>query len=336
MEKQKNSDDQAIFHYGTAELSARTIAGLIAFFSLLNIMFAGNIMNIWWIDMRFLHPVLAWFLVLAGGILFGAFAILGSRRARLRWCTLSVSLVYLAVAAANCINYYLLLAGGIITTSFPVPFSILVTFAMLLVAAVTILKPRRKKPLRRPLSKAIVLLVIMCVITPFAQMYCFGKTDYRRPADAIVVFGAGVHADGSLSIALADRMKTAVELYRNGLAETLIVSGGPGTGQVHETEAMAGFAASCGVDPDDIIPDAQGVNTRNTIKNTERILSGIKARRVMAVSHAYHLPRIKMTYQQAGMDVYTVPARESYFLNRMPYYMAREAIALWAYYLFLS
>jgi hypothetical protein len=31
--------------------------------------------------------------------------------------------------------------------------------------------------------------------------------------------------------------------------------------------------------------------------------------------------------------VYTVPARESYTLTAMPYFVARETIALWVYYL---
>jgi hypothetical protein len=55
-------------------------------------------------------------------------------------------------------------------------------------------------------------------------------------------------------------------------------------------------------------------------------------RRVLAVSHFYHLPRIKLSYQRAGFEVYTVPARQKYLLSQMPYNMAREVAAFWAYY----
>jgi hypothetical protein len=51
------------------------------------------------------------------------------------------------------------------------------------------------------------------------------------------------------------------------------------------------------------------------------------------VSHFYHLPRIKLAYQRAGMEVRTVPARETYILAQIPYSMAREVVALWVYYL---
>jgi hypothetical protein len=48
----------------------------------------------------------------------------------------------------------------------------------------------------------------------------------------------------------------------------------------------------------------------------------------------YHLPRIKMCYQRAGVEVFTVPAKESRLLRDRGFYMmAREIAAVWAYYL---
>ncbi len=54
--------------------------------------------------------------------------------------------------------------------------------------------------------------------------------------------------------------------------------------------------------------------------------------RVLAVSHAYHLPRVKLAYRRQGWDVYTVPARETRTLRQMPFLTVREVAALWAYY----
>jgi uncharacterized SAM-binding protein YcdF (DUF218 family) len=96
---------------------------------------------------------------------------------------------------------------------------------------------------------------------------------------------------------------------------------------------MKALALRMGVPEQDILTDAKGVNTRATVQNTEKIFSVLHASRVLVVSHFYHLPRIKMSYQRTGWDVYTVPARESYTLRLMPYFMAREVAALWVYYL---
>ena len=53
---------------------------------------------------------------------------------------------------------------------------------------------------------------------------------------------------------------------------------------------------------------------------------------MLAVSHFYHLPRIKLEYQRYGVDVLTVPAHEQRRLRRLPFFIAREVVAIWAYY----
>lgn len=177
----------------------------------------------------------------------------------------------------------------------------------------------------------------MCIacfgLFPMALMLFFGNTDYRRPADAIVVFGARAYDDGRLSDALEDRMRTACELYRAGLARKLVVSGGPGDGDIHETEAMRRYAIEHGVAAEDIFMDADGLNTAATVRNTVPLFREWQVQRVLAVSHFYHLPRIKLAYQRAGFEVYTVPARQNHWLSQIPYNIAREVAAFWVYYL---
>ncbi len=164
-------------------------------------------------------------------------------------------------------------------------------------------------------------------------MLFFGNTDYRRPADAVVVFGARAYKDGRLSDALQDRIRTACELYRAGLAKRLVLSGGPGDGPVTEAEAMRNYALSHGVRAEDIFIDNQGVNTEATVRNTAPLFQQWHAKRVLAVSHFYHLPRVKLAYQRAGVEVCTVPARQGRLLGQIPFNMAREVAAFWDYYL---
>jgi uncharacterized SAM-binding protein YcdF (DUF218 family) len=233
------------------------------------------------------------------------------------------------------VTFYVLLARGTIGAGFPVAFSLLVSLALLVVLfglGVT----RTRSFCKKGQSGKIVFAMTFaaCLVGfPLAQMFCFGKTDYRRRADAIVVFGARVYADGRCSDALSDRVRTGCRLYLDGLAERLILSGGPGDGEIHETEAMRRMAVGLGVPAEAIVLDEKGVNTQATVKNTCEIFQHLGIKRVVAVSHFYHLPRIKMTYQRRGWEVYTVPARESYLLTEMPKYVLREVAALWVYYL---
>ncbi len=54
---------------------------------------------------------------------------------------------------------------------------------------------------------------------------------------------------------------------------------------------------------------------------------------MLVVSHFYHLPRIKMCYQQQGREVYTVPAKASRPIARTPLFVLREVPAFWVYWL---
>ncbi|HET6345093.1 MAG TPA: YdcF family protein, partial [Myxococcota bacterium] len=148
------------------------------------------------------------------------------------------------------------------------------------------------------------------------------------PAAAILVFGARAYADGRPSDALSDRVRAAAALYHQGLAPLVIMSGGPGDGATHETQAMRALAQSLGVPADRIILDEHGLNTRASIRNCRHFGAGP----LLAVSHSYHLPRIKLEADRAGVPVYTVPAPQGRPLRKLPLFVARETVAWWWYY----
>lgn len=91
------------------------------------------------------------------------------------------------------------------------------------------------------------------------------------------------------------------------------------------------MAVSLGVRSEDILLDPTGVNTQKTVRGTVPLLVALGCRRVLAVSHFYHLPRVKLAHRHAGLEVYTVPAQESRGLLQMPWLVAREVVALWTY-----
>ena len=318
---------------------ARGLAFFLGAFSLLNVL--GDLLspgfdaNHWWIDLRPIHSPAADIFLAASAVLLIAYSIRPVLSAERRILTYAFLGALLLVTCWNAVTFYVLIIRRAIRSGFPVAFSIFVggAIATVLISLGEQKKARRKKAGTRSTITSVVTVLICLVGFPFAQMFCFGRTDYRRPADAIVVFGARVYANGRVSDALADRVRTGCELYRDGLARRIIFSGGPGDGDVHETEAMRAMALKLGVPAQAIILDTAGLNTRATVTNTCSMFKDHGIRRVLAVSHFYHLPRIKMSYQRQDLDVYTVPAKESYTLTAMPYFIARETAALWVYYL---
>jgi len=315
----------------------RGIAGFLGTFTLVNLLgemfFRGFDANIWWIDLRAFPPVLR-----ALTLLFGAVSLLvfsqrpiWIARARLPFC-LSAGVLALA-ALVNAITFYVLLIDHRINSSVPVPLSLLITSALVIVVwKISVVRHRPRKE-NRDIWKAFASFATCLIVFPLAQVFFFGQTDYRRPADAVVVFGARAYANGTPSGMLADRVATACELYRKGLVRTLIFSGGPGDGPVDEPHAMRQLALQLGVPDQAILLDPDGLNTEATARNTRSIFDQIGARRILAVSHGYHLPRIKLSYQRVGIDVLTVPARERTKIPSRSFAVSREVAALWVYYL---
>jgi len=322
--------------FGAHRVLARGLALFIGGFALLNIL--GGLRsahfdaNLWWIDLRALPPVIATPLLVVSSICLLGFAVWPPRSIWGRGLTLVCVGVLGAVAVANTAQFYALFSRGAVKPGVPIPLSLLVSAGLALILVAVWRGPELKRSTRNLLGTMAVAFTCLAIF-PLAQMFFFGKTDYRRPADAAVVLGARVYADGRLSDALADRVRTACQLYQEGLVRKLIFSGGPGDGSIHETEGMKRMAMGLGVRAEDIWLDKEGLNTRATVRNTGAVLAQWQASRVLVISHAYHLPRVKLAYQRAGWDVFTVPAKESYLLRQMPYNMAREVAALWVYYL---
>jgi uncharacterized SAM-binding protein YcdF (DUF218 family) len=311
---------------------ARGIALFIGLFALLNVLAAFRHAafdgNEWWIDLRALPIIVSRTTIAALATLLAAWAIRPRMSATRTALTVSFLLLGIAVVLFNVITFYRLKATGVIATPVPAPFSILVA---LVLAAVLWRAARRTSNLSFPW--AAVSFVACAIAFPLAQTLAFGLTDYRRPADAILVLGARAYANGVPSDALEDRVLTAIELYKQGLAPRLIFSGGPGDGAWTEAAVMRRIAIKKGIPESAITLDDQGLTTDVSVRNTARLLAGTTNPRVLAVSHAWHLPRVKLRCERECLAAYTVPADErGQVLRKTPFLIAREVPALWLYY----
>jgi len=250
---------------------------------------------------------------------------LASKSSRLAAAMVALAL---GISILNVVQFYRLLWVGWISTSFPVPLSLFIGGLLGLILY------RLLKRTEADSGYGLAFLNFACALAlfPMAQMLFFGTTDYSRKADAIVVFGARTYADGRPSDALKDRVRTACDLYKAGLAPTIVMSGGPGEGAIHETEAMRNYAILKGVPARDIVLDKTGLNTAATMHNMDELARSRGWHRMLAVSHGYHLPRVKLASQRHGLTVFTVPARSPQFLAKLPFFMARETAGWWVYF----
>ncbi len=155
-----------------------------------------------------------------------------------------------------------------------------------------------------------------------SRAYAVADAPTRRVA---IVFGAGLWRDGSPTPVLEDRVTTAVELYRAGKVEKLLLSGDNRFVHYNEPAAMQRLAISLGVPERDIVLDYAGRRTYDTCYRAGAIFG---VRQAILVTQAFHLPRAVYTCNRLGVEAVGVCAdRRVYEPFSMLYWNVRELLA---------
>jgi len=127
---------------------------------------------------------------------------------------------------------------------------------------------------------------------------------WPRPRVA-VVFGASVIGNRTLSPVLADRVERAIELYRAGKVDRILVSGDNRHPSYNEPRAMQEYILGRGVNQGHVIVDNSGRSTYETC---------LRARKVYGLDHAvlvtqeFHLARALYIANELGLDAVGVAA----------------------------
>jgi uncharacterized SAM-binding protein YcdF (DUF218 family) len=143
------------------------------------------------------------------------------------------------------------------------------------------------------------------------QVWNTSRQEQARPVDAIVVLGAAQY-DGRPSPVLRARLDHALGLYREGYADTIVVTGGKlPADRFTEAAASARYLIDRGVPDEAILREVQGRSTWESLAATARILKARGLTQVLLVSDPYHSLRIKETAAEVGLDAFASPTRTS-------------------------
>jgi uncharacterized SAM-binding protein YcdF (DUF218 family) len=208
------------------------------------------------------------------------------------------------------------------------------TWVVLLLSVATVLallpfSPRRLRWVRQLLMFSLLLLVALS--SPLIATPLIGSLEswYHPPRltpsdrfDAIVVLGGGINAKGSLrpttepSSYSRNRTICGVDLYQQGYAPTLVLTGGDGqvfgTGPQEAVE-MKRWAVRLGVPESATKIDTEARNTYENAAGTKRLLGPAS---ILLVSSASHLPRAVPVFTKQGFRV--TPAPCDYVSQNLP------------------
>ena len=174
--------------------------------------------------------------------------------------------------------------------------------------------PRPRRRWTRGIAIALVAIfgfLALYLGVTFVQVWMARADDGATKSDAIVVLGAAQY-DGRPSPVLAARLDHALELWQDGLAPLIVVTGGKRPGD-RFTEATAGanYLLDHGVPDAQILREVQGTTSWESLAAAARILRERGLDEVMLVSDPYHALRIGGIADEVGLAAHVSPTTTS-------------------------
>ena len=163
----------------------------------------------------------------------------------------------------------------------------------------------------RRVSRAVGLVSVasflIFALTPLANIIARGVVVAGKPqhADAIVVLGAGLMTDGSMTDESLRRFVQGISVFKEGVAPRLVFAGPPRNRPQtpSEAEVRSRFAQTLGIPQDAILQLPKPLTTRDEASHAAELLRPHDAKRIILVTESIHMWRAKPLFENAGFEV---------------------------------
>ena len=174
---------------------------------------------------------------------------------------------------------------------------------------------KRKLPLKRIAIALLCLAAVGVAVLTGINLWVVGSTSDQiltaeqaqslTDVDCALVLGCYVWDDGRPSDMLEDRLKRGLELYDQGIAPKLLMSGDHGRVSYNEVASMRQYALDHQVTSEDVFMDHAGFSTYDSVYRARDVF---KADKIIIVSQEYHLYRALFLSNMLGIEAYGVSA----------------------------
>jgi len=152
-----------------------------------------------------------------------------------------------------------------------------------------------------------LLSIVFLVIISFwafliISIYHNSRANDSQKVDAIVVMGAS-QWNGKPSPVLKARLDHAYGLYKKGLAQYIVLTGGIAEGDtISESKVGKNYLSKKSIPPRNILIEEKGRTTKESLENIKGILKSNNIDSILFVSHGYHLYRVKKIAKDNNID----------------------------------
>ncbi len=177
-----------------------------------------------------------------------------------------------------------------------------------------------KRPLLARVLVTAALLLLWVFATPFVAGSALRQLEgpataldtTASKADAIVVLGGGTYFQApeyggdTVGESTLVRLRYAAQLQRQTAKPILVTGGKPLGNETSEAQQMKAVLANEFKVPVQWTEDASD-NTRENAQYSYQLLSKLGIKRIYLVTHAWHMPRARRVFEQAGFEVIPSP-----------------------------
>jgi len=172
------------------------------------------------------------------------------------------------------------------------------------------------------------LLIVFVITTNLiiylgTQKYIYNEVENTPEASAVLIPGAAIFSDGSLSSVFLDRVDMAIKLYEAKKVSKILVSGDNSTDSHNEVNPVRLYLIDKGIPDQDIFLDHAGLDTYSSMYRARDIF-GVTS--ILISTQSFHLPRAVFTARQLKIEAYGVNADVGhiFFRNYLREVLANE------------
>lgn len=158
---------------------------------------------------------------------------------------------------------------------------------------------------------AVTAVVVGYVGVTFVQVAMVSGRDEAQPAGAIIIMGAA-QFDGTPSAVFESRLSHGLELYEEGLADRVVVTGGRQEGdRFTEAESGANWLRARGVPDGALRLEVDGSNSYEQLSASKNFLADEGVNEVIVVSDPFHGKRLQQISGELDLVAHVSPTTTS-------------------------
>lgn len=158
---------------------------------------------------------------------------------------------------------------------------------------------------------ALVFVLGLVAVDQFVAMSASRYIDLNEAPDVevILVLGASITPQKEPSLMLAERLDAAIEIYKEGHSDKIIVSGDHDSIYYNEVGVMKAYLVENGIPEQDIFMDHAGFSTYESMVRAKEIF-GVES--LIISTQSYHLKRAVYIARALDMEGYGVTADDGF------------------------